>query len=355
MVRFAKRMAAAGRPVRWAVLVALAGALTAALELGGLPAAFLLGPMIAAIVLAVAGGTVAIDRRGFVAAQAVVGLMMAGSIPHDIGTELRKDWLLFVLGVMSTVVAAAALGWSISRARLFPGSTAIWGSAPGAASVMTIMSESFGADMRLVAFMQYTRVVCCAVVAMLLTRFLGAGGEGVAVPTVHAALATGPLIGTLAVAAACGLLAMRVRLPGGALLLSLIVGLILSFTGVLAITLPFWLLAICYVVIGLTVGMRFTPAVVRHAAHALPRVLMSVVALIAVGGLFALALVRFAGVDPLTAYLATTPGGADTVAIIASASDVDVPFVMAMQIARFFFVLLTAPTLARYLSRRMGA
>ena len=51
------------------------------------------------------------------------------------------------------------------------------------------------------------------------------------------------------------------------------------------------------------------------------------------------------GTDPLTAYLATSPGGADSVAIIAASSNVDVPFVMAMQMARFILVLLVVPVL----------
>ena len=61
------------------------------------------------------------------------------------------------------------------------------------------------------------------------------------------------------------------------------------------------------------------------------------------------------GIDPLTAYLATSPGGADSVAIIASSSKVDQPFVMAMQIARFVVVLLTGPSLARFIARRSEA
>ncbi len=58
------------------------------------------------------------------------------------------------------------------------------------------------------------------------------------------------------------------------------------------------------------------------------------------------------GIDPLTAYLATSPGGLDLVAIIAAASDsVDLSFVMALQGARLFFVLAFGPSLARLVSR----
>ena len=58
--------------------------------------------------------------------------------------------------------------------------------------------------------------------------------------------------------------------------------------------------------------------------------------------------------DAVTAYLATSPGGADSVAIIAQATPVDVPFVMAMQVLRFVAVLVVGPPLARAVARRLG-
>jgi uncharacterized membrane protein AbrB (regulator of aidB expression) len=61
-------------------------------------------------------------------------------------------------------------------------------------------------------------------------------------------------------------------------------------------------------------------------------------------------LVLIADKDPLTAYLATSPGGSDTVAIIAASSRVDLPFIIAMQTARMFLVLLTGPWIARSLA-----
>ena len=57
------------------------------------------------------------------------------------------------------------------------------------------------------------------------------------------------------------------------------------------------------------------------------------------------------GTDPLTAYLATSPGGADSVAIIAASFKVDLPFVMTMQIGRAIVAILIGPALARFLVR----
>ncbi|HZZ23893.1 MAG TPA: AbrB family transcriptional regulator [Roseiarcus sp.] len=69
--------------------------------------------------------------------------------------------------------------------------------------------------------------------------------------------------------------------------------------------------------VGWSIGLRFTREIVLYAAKQLLRILASILALIAMCGGLALALHEAAGTDPLTAYLATSPGGADAVAIIA--------------------------------------
>ena len=56
-------------------------------------------------------------------------------------------------------------------------------------------------------------------------------------------------------------------------------------------------------------------------------------------------------IDLLTAVLATSPGGLDSVAIIAVGSKADVSFVLAVQTLRLFVVLLTGPLLAKWISR----
>ena len=65
-------------------------------------------------------------------------------------------------------------------------------------------------------------------------------------------------------------------------------------------------------------------------------------------------LVRVLHTDALTAYLATSPGGLDSVAAIAADSRADVPFVMALQTLRLVIVVLTGPLLARLLSKAAG-
>jgi membrane AbrB-like protein len=144
------------------------------------------------------------------------------------------------------------------------------------------------------------------------------------------------------------------RIPAAPLLLPLVAGIALQAAGVLSIELPPWLLATSYTVVGWSTGLGFNRATLAHAARALPRVVLSILVLIAICGGLAAVLVVVAGVDPLTAYLATSPGGADSAAIIAMASNVDVAFVMAMQTTRLILVLLIGPRLASFIASRAG-
>jgi membrane AbrB-like protein len=337
--------------LRWGALVALSLVFGAVLGALRLPGALLIGPMLAAIGLATRGHAVPIPPNLFVAAQGVIGMMIAGFLPLSIGSEIAARWPVFLFGTCSTLFAAAGFGWAMARSRLLPGTTAIWGSSPGAATVMTLMSEQYGADLRLVALMQYLRVACCAAAAALMARVLGTPATTQALPGAATAFDLRAAAATLVVALVAAALGRVSRIPAGPLLASMALGLAAKATGLMTITLPTPVLMICYAFLGWGLGVRFTPDVVGHAARVLPRVLLSIVALIVVCGASGFLLVPLAGVDPLTAFLATSPGGADTATIIAATTKVDAPFVIAMQMVRFFCVLITAPMTARFLSR----
>jgi membrane AbrB-like protein len=342
---------------RWFLLLAFSTAFVIGLELLGLPASLLIGPMIAAIILSLTAGqgSLRVPRWPLLFGQSLVGFLMARAITVDILQTMASDAPLFLAMILAVIVAASLLGWLLSKWQVLPGTTAVWGSSPGAASAMVIMSEAYGADARLVAFMQYLRVVFVAVAASAVSRLWVAADGGEPPP-----LVLFPSVDWLALAATVALTclsayaAVRFRIQGGTIIIPLVIGSLLQGFGWLKIELPMWLLAISYALIGWSIGLRFTRAIILHAARALPRVAASILLLMSLCGCMAVALHKFAGVDPLTAYLATSPGGADSVAIIAAASDVDVPFVMAMQTGRFLVILITGPMLARFIARRSG-
>jgi membrane AbrB-like protein len=342
---------------QWTMLAVASLALALACRLAALPAALLLGPMLCAIGFGLAGATVRVPRLAFMAAQTVIGLLVARAITASIVLAVLRDWPVMLLVVSTTVVASGCVGWALTRFGTLPGSTAAWGTAPGGASAMVAMSEEFGADPRLVALMQYVRVVAIALSASLVARLVFGSGHAVAPPQLVPAhpdllAEAGSLLATLAIGAVGLRVAMWVRIPAGTLLVPMFLGAVLHAGGMAEITLPEWLLGMAYAAIGWSVGLRFNREVTRASLHAMPEILIGTAGLLGLCALSGWAMTHLIRTDALTAYLATSPGGLDTVSIIAVGSDADVPFILALQTLRLVVVIVTGPPLARLIARQ---
>jgi hypothetical protein len=82
--------------LQWPVLIILSGLFALVLAAMRLPAAILLGPMLAAILVAVFGTGTRAPHRLFLIAQAVIGCMIARTIPASIIGEILRNWPLFI-------------------------------------------------------------------------------------------------------------------------------------------------------------------------------------------------------------------------------------------------------------------
>ncbi|MCP1559214.1 UNVERIFIED_ORG: membrane AbrB-like protein [Methylobacterium sp. SuP10 SLI 274] len=337
--------------LRWAALVAVSAALAYGLSRAHFPAAFLLGPMLAAIAFGVRGAGLSLGRPLFLAAQAVIGCLVARSATTEIAATLREDGLIILAVVGVTVAAGALTGLALTRLRVLPGTTAAWGSSPGGAAAMVAMAEDYGADPRLVAFMQYVRVAAVVLSASLAARLLadvaGPAGAGASGETWN----WPGLAATIAVAAAGFGLASLLRLPSAPLIGPMLLGAGLHAAGFIDIALPAPVLDAAYAAIGWYVGLRFNRRTLDETLHALPGVLTATIGIILLCGVWAWVLTHWLPIDFLTAFLATSPGGLDSVAIIAVGSRADVSFVLAVQTLRLFVVLATGPILAKWIAR----
>lgn len=336
-----------------AMLIGGSALLVLCFELVGISAGLLLGPMIVGICLAATDHPVAIPEPAFKAAQAMLGIMIASSFDSTIISTVGAHPVVFFGTSFATLAASALLGYALAHWHVLPGTSAIWGSMPGAASAMTLMARSFGADWRVVAVMTYVRVICVAGTASLLGAVV-AGHTGTQPPggSWFPSLEFWPAVQTFSVALTGAAVATRLGLPAAALMGPLVLGTVLHMSGFVTFALPGWLLAISYALIGWRIGLSFTREVLVVTRRALPRLLLAIGTLMAFCALLAWAIASVTGIDMVTAYLATSPGGMDSVAIIATTIPVDVPFVMAMQALRFVTVLLLAPPLARIMARR---
>jgi uncharacterized protein len=347
---------AGSRVTTWLVLAALSVAFAAGLLFLHTPAALLLGPLFAAALVAARGGKASLPAPAVLLAQGVVGCLIAKMVPFSALVEFAEHWVPFAVGVAGVIASGVLVGWVAARVEVLPGTSALWGVSPGASSVMTFMAEEYGADMRLVAFMQYFRSVLVVVTAALVARLFG--GSTAEAPHVVVWLpppAWGPLAATLALAVGGALAGKWLRVPAGGFLVPMVAGVALAHFGLIVFELPPWLLAAAYAALGWSIGLRFTRDVLGHVVRALPAVLASVAALMLLCAGVAAFLVATTDHGPLTAYLATTPGGTSSVAAIAASTDVNQAFVMAMQTVRTLAVLVLAPIVTRFVAARFDA
>ena len=336
------------RPARWAALVALSVALSLLWGAASLPAALLIGPMIGGVVFGVHGARLDVPRWSYLGAQAVIGALVGSAITPTIMATFREDAWLFSAAVAATLLGSAGIGWLVSRTGLIPGSTAVYGTAPGAASAMVMLGEAEGADVSLVAFMQYTRVLMVAFATTFVAYYFA---DTVPHPPgapwdAHVNWLNLALVILLALAGQQ--IARLLHLHAWGLIGPMALLAALHAGGWIEIELPRWLLAAAYAVIGWHIGLGFRRDRLIHAGKAMPVVVGTALCLIVFCAGVAWCLTLVVHVDPLTAYLATSPGGVDVAAVIAASTPrVDLPFVLALQSIRLFATVALSPLLVR--------
>lgn len=329
-------------------------------QLFGLPAGWLVGPMLVALALALVWEEhPTMPRWGRVASLAVVGGVLASAFKPSVVPLISRHWLPVALVVFGTLILSLGAGLLLSVLVRLDRKTAALGALPGAASGMLAMSGPLGADARLVALMQYTRVVVVVVSATLVGR-LGlvpgtsskpASGQGLqtapeaADPLVQGLPMTYLLTALVAVIGAWG--GTRLRLPAGALLGPLLLGIALEELGVVHLAWPPGVPQAAYLVLGLWVGLLFDGPSVKRTGRLFPVVLISSMGLVLACAALGWLLAALTGIDGITAYLATTPGGIDSVAIVALGSGADAPLVLAVQMLRLLAVVLAGAILGR--------
>ena len=89
------------RTLQWLLLVGISAALSALLLWLAIPAALLLGPIVAGILVTTNGGAIDVPNRPFVLAQGLIGCMVAKMLPLSIAGEVLGRWPVFVGGALA--------------------------------------------------------------------------------------------------------------------------------------------------------------------------------------------------------------------------------------------------------------
>ena len=341
------------RAAPWAGAVLATFAVGFLLGLAGVPSPYLFGALVVGLVVALRRpGLLAVPPAAFRAAQAFTGVALGAYLKSDALEAAADAWVAVTLVSIATLVLSLVCGVALARFTTLDRPTAALGMVAGGASGIVGMAAELRADDRLVAFMQYLRVLV-VVIATPLLMALAFPGHHAGSPDGGAGLlgdAEGWLLSV--VLAPLGVLVARyTRLPAGSLLGPMLVA---GAVGLLlpdGFSVPPLLRETAFAGIGLQVGLRFTLSTVREVGTLLVPVLLCIAGLMVACFGLALVLDLATSATLLDAYLATTPGGLYAVLAAAFGSGADTTFVLAVQTLRVLVMVLLAPAVVRVLVR----
>ncbi|KKM09917.1 hypothetical protein SY88_16550 [Clostridiales bacterium PH28_bin88] len=154
---------------------------------------------------------------------------------------------------------------------------------------------------------------------------------------------------TLVIAAVGGLVALKLRIPAGAMVGSMVLVAIAQGSGMPLGSLPSWTRVVIQILLGAMIGLSFTPQVVHELKQiALPAVVL-VITLLTTGIITGLVISRISKLDVVTSLFSTAPGGMTDMVLISSVLGADAPKVAALHLIRIVGVLLVMPPLLRWL------
>lgn len=289
------------------------------------------------------------------AGQCTIGIALGLYFTPQVTALVASLWWAITLGI----VWALALGWGFGRwlqrmnAHRVPGlnrATTWFAGAIGGASEMTLLAERAHGRTELVAAAHSMRLLIVTVsipFGMQLSGLSGLGLLPAGVREVHGA----GLVLLFVLAGAGAWLLERLDRANPWFLGALLVSMAFTMADLQLSALPTWLSNTAQLLIGVSLGVRFTPAFVHTAPRWLATVALGTLGLLLVCAGLALVLAWATGLHPATMVLATAPGGIAEMSITAKVLQLGAPVVTAFQVCRLIAVLLLVEPLFRWRQR----
>jgi uncharacterized protein len=326
----------------------------------GTPLPWMIGPLLATAALAMLGGpaqSYVPFRNG---GQWVVGVALGLYFTPQVVRLVLGLWWEIALGI----VWAVALGWFfglyLQRVHAGPGrwhipgltrTTTYFASPIGAASEMTLMAERRGAQTELVASAHSLRVLMVTLVIPFGLQWSGLQGLDINLPGTRETSWPGLCLLALLSGTGCAVM-LWLKRTNAWFLGGLLVTMLLTANNVSLSAMPVALVSAAQLVIGVSLGVRFSARFVRMAPRWLVSVAFATVVMMALSAGFAVVIARFTQIHPATLLLGTAPGGIAEMSITAKVLQLGVPVVTAFQVTRLAAVLMLTEPLYRW---RYGA
>ena len=318
----------------------------------GVPAGYLSGSILAVAAASLAGRPMLMPTPLVRVLLVLIGISLGAVVTpatlNGVATYPLSIAALILAMALISVSGAAYLrvvhGWDKVTAYL--------AAAPGGLSQVLGLAAEFHADLRAIAIVQTMRVVIIAVGLPAGLALLGLAGH--ATRTVGGSFdptQLGELAILVAASTAAAMIAYRIGFPGGLLFGAMLTSAALHGSGLIHVTMPWWVTNTVMVAFGAVTGSRFAGTSLRLLAAFIGAAFGSFAVAVAVTAVFAAALVGILALPVGEVMIAYAPGAVDAMMLLALALNLDPVYVGAHHLVRIFFISLTMPLVARRAAR----
>lgn len=286
----------------------------------------------------------------------IIGVLLGSSLSMEVLSN-ALTWLPSVL-LMPVFIVVATLSCMMIYRHFggYSNASAFFASVPGGLSEMIMLSAAYGGDERRVALAHGIRVLLTiALVGLIygLTLHVSSTGGRNWVALDALTLADYLWLGGAAVVG--GVIGSRFNLPAGVIMVPMLISGVLHIIGVVTVAPPSLLVVMAQVVMGSSIGARFSGTTFKEILPDIFLGALSTVAMLGVAAVFALAVHVTAGTEISHSFLAFAPGGLSEMSLLALALGQAVAYVSVLHIIRILLVVVAAPQFFRVTTRKERA
>ncbi len=336
---------------RWLIVAPASAALGWLLNWLHVPAAWILGAILASGAMALGTGRdLKVNPRFYRVCRGIIGILAAVPL---VGIPVHQLLHYLIPGLAAAAVttgAGIAGGLFLAHRGAVSRETGVLSMLAGGASIMPAIAEDLGADMRYVALTQYLRLLTVSVTLPLVASLLTTPSAS---PPPEAAPDWWMWLLVLAIAVAGGPIAEKLRIPVPSVFGPLLIT--VAVAGFLPgpIVMPRPLAVLAFLSIGWVCGGGLSVPSLKHFSRQLPLTIVFIVVLMGACAAMGWVISEWLDVTFFEGYLATSPGALETVLALSAEGGAG-PAVIALQLIRLITVMLIAgylPTILRRMTR----
>ena len=327
-----------------AIVVALIGAMVCVYLRTPLP--WLLGPLIAVAGVSMANGRISEPPLAREGGQWAIGVALGLYFSPEVVREIVRLSPWIALTVAFSIMLGWLGAWLLRKAVRVDAPTSFFAMAIGGAPEMAAQAQRNGGQVDRVAAAHALRIMLVVLIVPFAFNAMNVHGLDPYAPLARTFSWTGFIV-LVAITMAAAAVMERFKSPNAWMIGPLLAAALITATGHSFSTFPSVVINAGQLLIGISLGSRFTPEFFAAA----PRFLSAVVAIsmlyMLLAAAFAALLALGSGLPWPTATIATTPGGIGEMALTAQALELGVPIVTAFHTIRLLALLLTVGAMYR--------